>query len=298
MPIKISTSPAVFRWKPASWLRVTGPDALTFMQGQFTNDVRILSKVPSVYGLWLSLKGKVLADSFIVRGAGENEFWIGSYYSPAALIRERLEAFIIADDVLIEDATAEWAAVSVLEVDPASIATGSGADAVCFAGRRQANQTIECVYREATGEPEWLKKLGAPVLEAEEVLRRRITARIPAVPQDVGPGDLPNEAGLDADAVSYTKGCYLGQEVMARLKAMGQIRRKLLHVAGVGASPATLPAPVFVGARQVGDVRSAVADGAGGWMGLAMVSLLHLKPGASLAFTAEGEPIIRWSDTP
>jgi hypothetical protein len=128
--------------------------------------------------------------------------------------------------------------------------------------------------------------------------RMRIAARIPAVPADVGPTDLPNEGGLEADAISYTKGCYLGQEVMARLKSMGQVRRRLLRVRGTGASLPALPAPVFRGARQVGELRSAVSDEAAGWIGLAMVSLMHLTPGAELAFAPDSSTALRLIDSP
>ncbi len=82
MPINFSTSPAIFRWEPAAWLRVSGPDAAAFLQGQFSNDLRPLGlapeakgALPAVYGLWLTVKGKVEADSFVLRGAGPEEFW-------------------------------------------------------------------------------------------------------------------------------------------------------------------------------------------------------------------------------
>jgi hypothetical protein len=124
-------------------------------------------------------------------------------------------------------------------------------------------------------------------LSPEEVARRRIEAGIPAVPVDLGPGDLPNEGGLEADAISYTKGCYLGQEVMARLKSMGQVRRRLVRVAIVAKKIPPLPAPLFLGERQVGELRSVAPDAAGGFVGLAMVSLLHVKADARLAFGAD-----------
>src|SRR6185295_15801763 len=114
MPINISTSPAVFRWRPACWIRVTGDDATTFLQGQFTNDLRLLPAAGAVYGLWLTLKGKVLADSFVIQGQVANEHWIGSYFSSSAVIRERLESHVIADDVVLEDMTADWSAISVV----------------------------------------------------------------------------------------------------------------------------------------------------------------------------------------
>src|SRR5438046_523634 len=103
MSINSTTSRVFFRCEPAAWLRITGADAATFLQGQFTNDLRALERGAEVYGLWLTVKGKVLADSFVVRGPRADEFCLGSYFSPAGVIRERLESHVIADDVVIED---------------------------------------------------------------------------------------------------------------------------------------------------------------------------------------------------
>lgn len=296
MSINISTSPVVFRWRPACWMRVTGDDAASFLQGQFTNDLRLLSSAGAVYGLWLTLKGKILADSFVLRGGQPNEHWIGSYFSSAAVIRERLESHVIADDVVIEDMTAEWAAVSIVG-DAAEdwMKIPRTNDCLVFRGRRGPGGSVECVYRVAAGEPAEVKRTmeAARLLSDEEMTTLRVAAGIPAIPADAGPGDLPNEAGLETDAISYTKGCYLGQEVMARLKAMGQVRRRLVRVHGTEGQVPPRPAPVFSGPRQVGEVRSAVADGAGGWIGLAMLSLIHGGAGAWLALTADGPANVR-----
>jgi folate-binding protein YgfZ len=296
MHINISTSPAFFRWRPAAWLRVGGADAAAFLQGQFTNDLRPLAQVgaAAVYGLWLTLKGKVLADSFVVRGVAD-EYWVGSYDSPAAVIRERLESYVIADDVVIEDRTAEWAGISVL--GPGAM-TPEGEGAWVFPGRRDRGENHEWMYPVSAGEPAWVRDHQGPWLTAEEVTRRRIGAGIPAIPADVGPGDLPNEAGLEAEAISYTKGCYLGQEVMARLKSMGQVRRRLVRVGGAGESIPALPVPLFGGGRAVGELRSAVRDGAGGWSGLAMLSRLQVAAGAELAWTPQGNPAVRVLEAP
>lgn len=303
MHINISTSAAVFRWRPGCWLRVTGEDAATFLQGQFTNDLRRLDELGAVYGLWLTLKGKVLADSFVLRGGAANEFWIGSYFSSAAVVRTRLEGHIIADDVTIEDRTGEWAAVSFMG-EGAGVLMKENAprdgSAFAFRGRRGEGENVEFIFPVATGEPAWVEK-SKPTLrqfDAEAMERRRIGAGIPAIPADVGPGDLPNEAGLEVDAVSFTKGCYLGQEVMARLKSMGQVRRRLMRVRGDGGKLPARPAALFAGARQVGELRSAVSDGEGGWIGLAMLSLMHLRPGASLALVADAPPALRLVDSP
>ncbi len=300
MPITNSTSPAFFRWRPACWLSVTGSDAASFLQGQFTNDLRAIEASHAVYGLWLNVKGKVLADSFVGRGAGKGEFWIGSYHSPADVIRVRLENFIIADDVVITDETEAWAAVSVLDEGVSSVIPPDFAAGIVFRGRRDATGGIECVYRIAEGEPAGLTGMiaGARELNGEDIARRRIAAGIPAIPRDAGAGDLPNEASLEAEAISYTKGCYLGQEVMARLKSMGQVRRRLVRVRGANSPPPGVPAPLFVGARQAGDLRSVVGDGAGGWIGLAMVSLLALGGSTALSLAAEAPPRVTVLDGP
>lgn len=293
-PIKNSTLPAFHRWQPAAWLRVAGPDAAIFLQGQFTNELRGLEPGRAVYGLWLTVKGKVLADSFVLRGRGE-EFWVGSYFSAAATIRERLEAFIIADDVAIDDETARWTGVSVVGREAGAADLG---EALIFPGRRARGENIEIVFPasgEAAVQAAWA---GLPELGAEEFARLRIEEGIPAVPADAGPGDLPNEAGLEDEAISYTKGCYLGQEVMARLKSMGQVRRKLLRVRGEGAIPLRLPAPLFVGGKQVGELRSAVAEGASGFIGFAMLSLLQVKDANAALTWADGTPACRLIDSP
>ncbi|MBL9189188.1 MAG: folate-binding protein [Opitutaceae bacterium] len=287
---------AFHRWKPTAWLRIYGEDAAAFLQGQFTNDLRGLAVGDGRYGLWLSVKGKVLADSFVIRGAGKGEFWVGSYFSPAAVIRERLEGYIIADDVTMVDETEAWTGMSLLGEVGEQIA-GLGADnespRVFFRGRRGGGEGFEVMSRVDDGAvlPARLAQLTsmADELTAEEMARRRIAAGIPAVPVDVGPGDLPNEAGLEAEAISYTKGCYLGQEVMARLKSMGQVRRRLLRVRGAGAAPTELPAALVAGERRVGEVRSAVAEGNGGWIGLAMISLIAAGGATELTLAGPSE---------
>jgi tRNA-modifying protein YgfZ len=169
-----------------------------------------------------------------------------------------------------------------------------------FPGRRDRTPHAEILYLTRSGEPDWVSDLAhaARVLDADEVARRRIAAGIPAVPQDIGPNDLPNEGGLEAEAISYTKGCYLGQEVMARLKSMGRVRRRLVRVRGNDENQPPLLSPLFVGARAVGDLRSAARDGTAGWIGLAMISLVHVAGAAELSLSVDSPPTVRVMDMP
>lgn len=298
MSINISTSSAIFTWQPACWLRITGSDAATFLQGQFTNDLKGVPAGGAVYGLWLSVKGKVLADSFVVRGTEAQEFWVGSYFSPVAVIRDRLESFVIADDVVVDDATDSWRAMTLFGAAARSLAEMKQPPGFVFPGRRSNSAHLEWVFPSETASTSRKSVSAERELTLEDVTRLRIADGIPAVPMDVGPADLPNEGGLEAQAISYTKGCYLGQEVMARLKSMGQVRRRLVRVSGSGAEVPRTPVPVFAGARQVGEVRSAVREEHGGWIGLAMVSLLHVSAGAVLAFAPEGAADVRVGEIP
>ncbi len=268
---------SVHPWRPAACVRASGPDAFDFLQGQFTNDLRELDRSPAVYGLWLNAKGKVMADSFILRGASPQEFYVISYFSPATVIRERLESHLIADDVTLTDETAEWWGYAVVG-SPANPPLQAGADLLVFPGRRGWPAQAEWLSRGPKEFP------GARLLTVAEMERARLDAGIPAVPMDLGPGELPNEGGLDVAAVSYTKGCYLGQEVMARLKSMGQVRRQLLRVIGAGPVPAK-PAVLYQGGKKIGELRSAITTGDREFRGLALLSLLTLdrESGFSLA---------------
>ena len=282
----------LYRWQPAAVLRVSGEDSLTFLQGQFTNDLHQAGNAGAVYGLWLNQKGKVLADSF-VRKVSASEAWIVSYFSPASVIRERLEAYIIADDVVIEDVTAAMSGVSLAGVvTPAELALSGAAWA--FLGRREREVHTEIIFPVGDAPALDEKLRGGTALGLEDMERRRIAAGIPAVPVDIGPVDLPNEGGLETEAISYTKGCFLGQEVMARLKSMGQVRRRLLKVRGAGEIPPR-PTALFQGDRRVGELRSAVRDGAE-WIGLAMISLVQLRREDGLSLEAGGAAAVIFSD--
>src|SRR5450432_57518 len=289
-------------FRPAAVINITGEDALGFLQGQFTNELR-QPNGSATYGLWLNRKGRVIADSQVLRQA-ENEFDVISLTSPAAVISGRLEEFIVADDVVLLDRTATMAGLAlsgrgsgalVGEVAGARPEAGkfrAAGGVWIFPGRRGAEESYEMIGPEAelSAWPEKFLGRGAQAPEPQEGERRRIAAGIPAVPSDLGPGDLPNEGGIVADAISYTKGCYLGQEVMARLKNLGQVRRQLRVLRGVGAPPAP-SAALFQGQVKVGEIRS-TAGKDGDFVALAMLSLINLDPGSGLSLGPEMPPML------
>ena len=273
--------------KTAAVLRVTGEDAANFLQGQFTNDLRGLRTAGAVYGLWLNQKGKVVADSFVIAGASAGEFWIVSYHAAAAVLRARLEDYIIADDVSVEDVTTEWTGLTLLGAGVVAWFAQAPRVGLSFPGRRTSGETLEWIFPLSEWPNARVQLAGWAEIDGVAMERQRIAAGLPAVPADIGPADLPGEGGLEPVTISYTKGCYLGQEVMARLKSMGQVRRRLQRVRGPGVAPQR-PAALWQGGRQIGELRSAVDLAEGGFIGLAMVSLVSWQPAQPLALEVAG----------
>lgn len=267
-------------------LRVRGPDANTYLQGQFTQDLRLAEKGP-IYGLWLDQKGKVLADSHILR-LGDNDFMVVSFSGPAGPLLARLESYLIADEVELHDETAEWAGVLVWGEHGPEIEWPAAVQRI--PSRRAAPGAFEVLVPVAhAGElGHALRRVASEGTRADAELAR-LRAAIPSVPADIGPRDLPAEGALDEVAISFTKGCYLGQEVIARLKNLGQVRRALHGIAGEGEPPAPGTA-LFQGERKVGEVRSGAAEG-GGFLAMAMLSLVNLDPAAPLGVTAGDDGI-------
>jgi folate-binding protein YgfZ len=281
---------------PTAWVRIEGLDAATFLQGQCTQDLRVLQPGDTAFVLWLSLKGKVMGESLVLK-AERDAWWLWSAHTSGAALVERLEEFVIADDVTILSGGSEWTQLTLAgEVGEAWLRVAREGREPPAAGRAEAwgGGWLFAGRRGQTRVWDWVKPAGlvSPIevvtaLLTEAALRLdRLAVGVPAIPAEFGPGDLPQEAGLEAVAISFTKGCYLGQEVMARLQAMGQVRRRLVRVAGLGLAPAA-GGELLQAGRRVGELRAAEHYGTG-WLGLAMVNLLGLDRAAEICLAGGG----------
>ncbi|MGF1448545.1 MAG: YgfZ/GcvT domain-containing protein [Opitutales bacterium] len=285
------------RQKPGALLRITGEDAFAYLQSQFSNDLRRDggSDGAVTYGLWLDRKGRVRADSFLLQ-LDEESFLALSHHCEAAALAEHIQAHIIADDVEVE--AVEGEVVSLFAPDEAGVpftlpqrgrfAQDASLGAV-FHGRMVHGVRLECVRLDGPVQlPDTVEEVRAEDFEAAVY-----EGRGAAVPAECGQeGDLPQEAGLEVDAISFTKGCYLGQEVMARLQAMGQVRRKLVGLRGNG-QPLEDGQALFAREREVGTVRSvhpqpekAVVQAR------AMIKLAHLPASQRLSLQADSDACI------
>ena len=237
-------------YQPKGDLIVEGPDAAHFLQGQFSQDLRV-SAGSMVYGLWLDAKGKIQADSFLLKES-EDRFRAISYFSPTSLMQENLEKRIIMDEV--ETRTSESLATGIslwgkaiemgldlLKIDePEPERISMGPSRAAFWGRRSEEPNVEVVLMTEKNEIqlllEKLEDKKSSILNTEDVAVAALKDRRFQVGKDVVAADLPQETGLSEDGVSYQKGCYIGQEVMARLNSMG-IARKSLQCVTVSNTP-------------------------------------------------------------
>ena len=274
---------------PKSVISASGEDAWEFLQGQITQDISGMQVGEARYGFLLTQKGRVLGDVVVIFESVE-QLKLASWSLSPDILTDRLESYIIADDVELADETPQWKGWQAAGSDVVSwlgqYRITSGAE---FMGWAEANALPPGSIRLlASTEPAWpdgWQSIGDLGFEVA-----RVSAGIPQVPEDLGAGDFPQETGQEKVGVSFTKGCYLGQEVMARLATTGRVRRQLRQVQGTGGPPSKSGSPLDQNGKKVGELRSTVETDAGRWIGLAMINLAHF--GASDPVSLPGGAIV------
>lgn len=269
-----ANKPFYYRQLLPALIEVTGEDAADFLHSQSSTDLR-LPEGGVRYGLWLDHRGRIVADAFTLR-LGPERFLLVSTGCPAETIVAKLEAFIIADDVslrVVPGATAvafsEEAGKSAALTLPHSGQWTGEAGGSLFRDERTAGGLVWWVG-EGSGE-EIVVRLAAVAepLETPAWTVRRVRLGVCEVPADAGEGETPHEAGL-ARFVSFNKGCFPGQEVVARMERLGRAGRCLVRVAGSGTAPADEVTFLKADGNPAGELRSRAPDG-DGWVGLALV---------------------------
>jgi len=254
-----------------SVVRVSGPDALTLLQGLVTQDLALLDTQPAAFAALLSPQGKILFDFFVVR-AGDDLLLDVAREKAAELIK-RLTLYRLRAKVTFEAAS-----------DLAVFAAWGGAPPVAPAGGLvfPDPRLAALGYRAlvlATAGADWATSVAQPVA-AEAWHAHRIGLGIPEGGHDFAYGDaFPHETDMDQLAgVSFTKGCYVGQEVVSRMQHRGTARKRFVQVTGTSGLAA---GAIMAGAANIGSVTS--VDGAHG------LALVRLDRAAEAK--AKGEPI-------
>jgi tRNA-modifying protein YgfZ len=220
-------------------LMVTGNDRLDFVQGQLSNDVKGLAVDGVTHALMLNHKGHALADVRMVRR--HDDLLLVIEGGKGELVRQSLEAHIIFDAVELE--LADYLHVTVQGSQVLDKLKGEGIDltdgalqaapsgALWFKCQRTSEFGADALVPIASVPTflGWLERQELSLAGEDALTAARIAAGIPAAETEAGEGVLPQESGLES-AVSYRKGCYLGQEIMARIEARGKLRRSLAQL--------------------------------------------------------------------
>lgn len=259
---------------------VDGPDAVQFLQGLVTNDVAGLPMSGSCRALLLDNTGHIQADMRVAR-TGEQDFSLVVAAGGADLV-ERLETFHFSEDIDIIGPEA----VARVTLTGWSGAALAGADLILPG---LVPDTVDAIGVDADA---IITAAGATRIDPGALEARRVAAGIAMFGVDFTSANLVQEVGLEAAAVSFDKGCYLGQETVARVHYRGQVNRRLRGIALT--QIAATPAALYDGERRVGMLTS-IGDHPGfGPIGLAIVrreiepsTLLRVDDSGAIARTVE-----------
>lgn len=266
---------AVFDASAREQLRVTGPDAVSFIQGMVTNDIAGLAVGASCYTAVLTVKGSMVGDARVLRR--ENDLLVDTGPGCAATLKEFFNKYLISEDAEILDAP-ELAVLGLLGPGAAEasrrIAVREGELRSFFGG------VDLVIQRESLGDA--LAALTAyPKLSPQTLEVLRVENRVPLFGVDMTQVTIPLEANLD-HAIHYKKGCYIGQEVIARATYRGQMNKKLVQLLVGQAAPAAKQ-ELKVGERKVGWITSVVnSPKHGQHLALGYVHRDFLSPGTQL----------------
>jgi folate-binding protein YgfZ len=212
-------------------LRVTGSDRLRFLNGQITNDARKAEEAVAVEACVLNARGKMNGHIFI--SAGPESFWIDADPRLRESLPTRLEKYVIADDVQIEDVTDKWSIFHVLSQTAPSLS-----DCRIVAVRRFAEPGWD-IWTNAARHDDISRQLflAFDLIDANAAEVMRIEQGIARWGCELTSEIIPIEANLEERTVDYEKGCYIGQEVISRIKMSGQTNKRLCGLISLDAVP-------------------------------------------------------------
>jgi tRNA-modifying protein YgfZ len=212
-------------------LRVTGADRSRFLNGQITNDLRKVSETAAIEACVLNAKGKVNADIFIT-AVGEN-FLIDAEPELGDALRTRLERYVIADDVQIEEVTDEFSLFHVFAVEPPAMRSGR------IVSARRFSTTGWDIWTDPACHYAVRDELASvyPFIDSAAADVMRIEQGLPRWGRELTDEIIPIEANLEQRTIDYQKGCYIGQEVISRIKMSGQTNKRLCGLISVNNTP-------------------------------------------------------------
>ena len=221
-----------FDLSPRVKLRIKGPDGLRFLNGQISNDLRKATANFAIQASVLNAKGKLNANVFVSREA--DSFLLDADSEVRNELPARMERYIIADDVQIEDVTDTFAIFHIA----GEVTTG------VF----RPSRTVQADRFGCAGWDVWVERaemervrqeLSATFVFCDEDCAEvfRIEQGIPRWGRELTDQIIPTEANLEATSIDYSKGCHIGQEVISRIKMSGQTNKRLCGLVSVAGTP-------------------------------------------------------------
>lgn len=208
-------------------LRVTGADRLRFLNGQISNDVRKAAPNSAVHACVLTAKGKINADVFLA--VDGDSYLVDSEPGTAETLAARIERYIIADDVEVEDVSDEFALFHILGPNVPAVDASKVVQANRFgldgADLWVSGSLHDAAFQELSRKLPFCDEAGAEIF--------RIERGVPRVGHELTDKIIPTEANLELRAIDYAKGCYIGQEVISRIKMSGQTNKRLCGFVGL-----------------------------------------------------------------
>lgn len=275
-------------------LSVSGSEAADFLQGQVTNDVEGLTPGEGCYAALLDRKGKIRADMRVLRLA-EHRFEIDTAPSVRALLLGHLEMYKIGRDAAVDDISdltellsllgprsAELAGGRVLRREHAHAAVDLGG-VECLAVATDLGVDLFAPADRSSAVSGALLAAGAAPIDEAAAEIARVEAGRPRLGHELGPQTMPQEAGINDRAVSFSKGCYVGQETVSRLHYKGKPNRHLRRLALD--RPVSDGDPVTLGEREIGTIGTAVLSPARGPLALAILRR-EAEPGSEVTVGA------------
>jgi tRNA-modifying protein YgfZ len=261
-------------------LTVKGADAAEYLQGQLTNDVESLESATGCYAALLDRKGHLQSDMRVLR-LENDAIWLDLEPGPAPAVLKHLRTYSIGREVEIEDVTDQWAITSLIGPRAGEISGFDGLGSEHTQRWRNWEGTevlavatdigFDLITRAADSARlvELLETAGAAQVSEAAAEVVRVESGRPRFGLDMGPEAMPAEAGITERAVDFEKGCYIGQEPVARLHYRGKPNRTLrgLRLSG----PAEHGDPLRLGDREVGTIGTAALSPGLGPIALAII---------------------------
>lgn len=295
-------------------LEVTGAERVAFLQRMVTQDLKPLQEGRGERcAFWLNRKGRIDADMLVVETGDRMLVELDAAVAPS--VAQSLSQFIFSEDVQVSDATARWHRFEIHGPGALAMLESSGLAADASVGLVHARRDlcgvpgIVCAVPRDRVDEAWCRLLAAG--DAPGGRRRsrpcgwlafniaRIEGGSPLFMIDFGTASLPHESSLIESRVSFTKGCYLGQEVVARMQSLGKPKQVVVSFRAQQDALPAAGAQVFLRAEgggmgeQVGMVTSSALSPMLGAapIGFATIRTAHAAPGTALVADAEGQMV-------